>query len=54
MKYELVEIEELCGDKATIYSIRLNGSEDTLLNRFIEKYKDSHLSEIEYIWEILK
>ncbi len=54
MKYELVKIEELCGDKATIYSIRLNDSEDTLLNRFIENYKDSHLSEVKYIWEVLK
>lgn len=49
MKYELVEIEGLCGKEATIYDIRIEGEGDTLFNQFIEKYETSHESEINFI-----
>lgn len=54
MKYELVKIEELCGDKATIYSIYVEEDQNTLFDNFVERHEISHKSEIEYILKTLE
>lgn len=36
MRFEIVDIEELSGSKAKIYSIMLDGEDSTLLDRFFE------------------
>lgn len=54
MKYELVKIEELCGDKATIYSIYVGDDHNTLFDNFVEKYEISHKIEIDYITSTLE
>lgn len=37
MNFEIVEIEEFSGDKAKIYSIMLEGDDDTLLDKFFDE-----------------
>ncbi len=37
MGFEIVEMKELSGDKAHIYSVILNGEEDTLLEQFFNE-----------------
>ena len=37
MNFEIVEIEEFSGDKAKIYSIILEGDDDTLLDQFFDE-----------------
>ena len=37
MGFEIVEMKELSGDKAHIYSVILNGEEDTLLEQFLNE-----------------
>ena len=37
MNFEIVEIEEFSGDKAKIYSIMLEGDDDTLLDQFFDE-----------------
>ena len=37
MGFEIVEMKELSGDKAHIYSVILNGDEDTLLEQFFNE-----------------
>ncbi len=44
--YELVEIEELSGSKATIYSVLLDGDDLTLFDHFVEEYGISHKAAI--------
>ncbi len=48
MEFDLVDIEELSGNKAHIYSILLDGEEDTLLDKFFSENEDfaDELSEI--------
>lgn len=36
MRFEIVDIEELSGSKAKIYSIMFDGEDSTLLDRFFE------------------
>ena len=54
MNYELVKISRLSGDKASIYSILLEGENITLFDRFWEENKISSLSELKNIFEHLK
>ena len=49
MKYELVKIEELCGEKLTTYSIASEGNDTTIFEEFLSDYSSSHTSEINQI-----
>ena len=49
MNFELVKIDRLSGNKASIYSILLGGEDITLLDRFWEENKFSSLSELKDI-----
>jgi hypothetical protein len=49
MEYDLVEIEDLSGNNAHIYSVKLKGDAETLLEKFIKDNKDSHKKDIEYL-----
>jgi|WetSurMetagenome_2_1015567.scaffolds.fasta_scaffold67623_2 hypothetical protein len=43
MKFDITEIEELSGDKASIYSVVIDGQDETLLEQFFndnEEYKE--------------
>lgn len=49
MNYEIVELEEFSGNKATIYSIVLNGDEVTLFDHFVNENIDKYKSELKFI-----
>ena len=49
MKYKIVEIEELTGNEATIYSIILNDEDKTLFEKFVEENIISFKDEIKSI-----
>jgi hypothetical protein len=51
-KFELVEVFQ--GDKAAIYSVLLNDSEDSLFEDFVEKYIDDYPNEIKNIIDRFK
>lgn len=46
MNFEIVKIDELSGNEATIYSIIINGSRLTLFEQFIVENKNSFKNEI--------
>ena len=54
MKYKLVEIAELSGNKATIYTVIDCNDNKTLFDYFLEENGDLHLSEIKDIIVRLK
>ena len=54
MKFKLVEIPELSGNKATIYTVIDCSDNKTLFDRFLEENNNSHLSEIKDIITRLK
>ena len=54
MKYKLVEIAELSGNKATIYTVIDCNDNKTLFDYFLEENGDLHLSEIKDIIARLK
>lgn len=54
MKYKLVEIPELSGNKATIYTVIDCSDNKTLFDYFLEENGDLHLSEIKDIIVRLK
>jgi hypothetical protein len=46
MKFEIVELEDLSGSQASIYSIRLNDDSETLFEKFILENKDTFEDEV--------
>jgi hypothetical protein len=51
VKYRIVKHDELCGRKATIYSVLLEGEEKSLFDDFLERNKEEFEGEL---LEILK
>lgn len=49
LSYEIVELEDLSGSEATIYSVSLNGDEMTLFDHFIEENQSSYQSAVKEI-----
>ena len=45
MKFKIVKINNLSGSKAGVYSVVLNGDEETLLNKFVRENEISFKSE---------
>lgn len=54
MKCELIKIDELSGNKASIYSVIIDEDDVSLFEEFIDENIDSHLSEINNITQRLK
>jgi hypothetical protein len=54
VNYEIVELEQLSGRKATIYSIIKEDDDITLFDQFLAENIQSHRSEIKYISNILE
>ena len=54
MKYELIKIDELSGNKASIYSVIIDEDDSSLFEKFIDENIDLHLSEINNITQRLK
>lgn len=53
MKYEIVELEDLSGDKAKIYSIIPEGEDVTLFERFLYEYEQEYNAEVKNILSII-
>lgn len=53
MTYQLVELEELTGRKATIYSVLEEDEEDTVFEKFIIQYESNYQDEVDNILESL-
>ncbi|MDL2230195.1 hypothetical protein LJB87_00170 [Alistipes sp. OttesenSCG-928-L06] len=49
MKFEIIEIEELSGDKGKIYSVSLNDEDQTLFDKFVEIHDEQFPAEIDEI-----
>ena len=49
MNYEIVELEELSGPEATVYSIIREGDRHTLFDHFIKEYVGNYREEIKFI-----
>lgn len=49
MNYEIVELEELSGPNATVYSIIKKGDRLTLFDHFIKEYVSTYKEEIKFI-----
>ncbi len=49
MNYDIVELEEFSGTRATIYSVILDGDDLTLFDHFVDENKDAYRSEIKFI-----
>lgn len=45
MKFKILKINNLSGSKAGVYSVVLNGDEETLLNKFVRENEISFKSE---------
>jgi hypothetical protein len=54
VNYEIIQLEEFSGSKATIYSILAEGEDLTLFDLFIEEYNDQYPLEIINIVKLLK
>ena len=46
MNFELVEIPSLSGDCCQIFSILIEGEEQTLFENFAEEYEEEYVDEI--------
>ena len=53
MKFEIKELEELSGKKARIYSVIIDGEEDTLLEQFFNENKN-HADELQTMLSKIK
>lgn len=53
MKFEIVELDDFSGPKATIYSVRIDDEEDTIFEKFLEENKDKFEVEVLDILERL-
>lgn len=49
MKYEIVELEEFSGIRATVYSVLPEGDDLTLFDHFVNENKVTHRAEIKFI-----
>ncbi len=49
MNYEIVELEEFSGDEAAVYSVILEGEEDTLFDKFLDENLSTYPGEIKSI-----
>lgn len=49
MNFELIKIQTLSGSETSIYTVRLQGQQDTLFNLFLAKYMASHSAAIQKI-----
>lgn len=49
MKFEIVELEEFSGRKASVYSVWINDESTTLFDRFVEENQMQHPLEIQSI-----
>lgn len=54
MKYKLVKLKELSGNKASIYSIVQDDEQESFLDKFVKENKNSSLGEIKNILMRLK
>ena len=54
MKYKLVKLSTLSGNKASIYSVIQDDETETFLDKFVKENKNSSLSEIKNILMRLK
>ena len=50
MNFELVEIPSLSGDCCQIFSILIEGEEQTLFENFAEEYEEEYVDEIAAIF----
>lgn len=48
MSFQIVEMEDLSGPKAHIYSVVLDNEEETLLEQFFDEYRDNELAQAMY------
>lgn len=53
MNYQIVELEDFTGRKATIYSVLEEGEEDTLFDKFISQHDGNYEDEVDDILETL-
>lgn len=53
MKFEIIELTRLSGNKATIYSLLVNDEELTLFDKFIEENDDKFQNEIDSLFDTL-
>ncbi|HEX9513994.1 MAG TPA: hypothetical protein VF939_26060 [Puia sp.] len=54
MKYEIVEIDELSGGEATIYSVIMEGDNVTLFDRFVQENATEYRREVSFIIDRLQ
>ena len=54
MNYEIIQIDELSGSKASIYSVLPEGEDLTLFDSFVEEYDKQYPLEIKYIVKLLQ
>ena len=54
MNFELVEIPSLSGDCCQIFSILIEGEEQTLFENFAEEYEEEYVDEIADMYNSLK
>lgn len=54
MKFEIVEVDELSGPAAKIYSVVLEGEDGTLFDNFLQQYSETHPSEVVEIVDRLR
>lgn len=54
MKFEIVEVDELSGPAAKIYSVVLDGEDGTLFDNFLQQYSKTHYSEVTEIVDRLR
>jgi hypothetical protein len=54
MKFEIVELDEFSGRKASIYSIWIDNIEKTLFDQFVEENENSYMNELGSITDRLE
>lgn len=54
MKFEIVELDELSGPAAKIYSVVLEGEDGTLFDNFLQQHSKMHPSEVRDIVDRLR
>lgn len=53
MDLDIVELQELSGNKCKIYSVQLNGSDCTLFDDFLNEYDDKYPDQVDFIFNQL-
>lgn len=54
MKFQLVKLDQLCGNKLTVYSVIVNDDERTLFERFLGENRDEYQNELKSIIDQLR